>query len=136
MIPVKARQGSLVKNRLIVVGDAAGFADPVSAEGISSALQSGKSAGEAIVEAHQKPAEVARLYHTKIQQAVINELQAAQRLQTFFYRFPRLRNFLLRWQGPRMQRGIADVMVGKRSFASITSPLAMLYHLLRFRVKA
>lgn len=133
MIPVQARKGSLVKNRLIVVGDAAGFADPLSAEGISSALFSGKAAGEAIVEGQGNPTEIAHCYHAKIQQPILDELQAALRFQNFLYRFPRIRNALMRLYGPRMQRGMADVIAGKRSLASITSPRAMMYHLLRFK---
>lgn len=133
MIPVKARQGSLVKNRLIVVGDAAGFADPLSAEGISSALASGKAAGEAIVAGQGNQTEIARLYHAKIQKPIRDELQASLRFQAFLYRFPRLRNLMMRFYGPRMQRGMADVIAGKRSLANITSPRAMLYHLLRFK---
>lgn len=133
MIPVKARQGCLVKDRIIVVGDAAGFADPLSAEGISSALRSGKAAGQAIMEGQGEAAAIARIYHEKIQGPILDELQAAARFQRCLYRFPRLRNLLMRLHGQRLQRGMADVIEGKRSMASISSPLAVLYHLLRWR---
>src|SRR5712692_6608763 len=42
VIPVRPRAGPLARERMLLVGDAAGLADPVTAEGISFATQSGK----------------------------------------------------------------------------------------------
>src|SRR5439155_407389 len=47
VIPVRPRAGPLARERMLLVGDAAGFADPVTAEGISFAAQSGKLAADA-----------------------------------------------------------------------------------------
>ena len=132
LIPIKARQGSLVKNRMIVVGDAAGFADPISAEGISSALLSGKAAGQAIVEGRNDETAIALSYHKKIQRPILDELRSSARFQHFLYRFPKIRNRLMQAYGARMQRGMADVMEGKRSMRSVSSPFAIAYHLVRF----
>src|SRR2546426_380889 len=41
VIPVRPRTGSLARERMLLVGDAAGLADPVTAEGISLAAPSG-----------------------------------------------------------------------------------------------
>src|SRR2546426_9356241 len=46
VIPVRPRAGPLARERMLLVGDAAGFADPVTAEGISFATQSGKLAAD------------------------------------------------------------------------------------------
>ena len=48
VIPVTPR-AELVKGNCFVIGDAAGFADPIVAEGISNALLSGKIIAEAIL---------------------------------------------------------------------------------------
>ncbi len=68
-----------------------------------------------------------------IQHSILDELKSAARFQRFLYRFPRIRDLLLRAYGGRLHRGMADVIEGKRSLHSISSPLALVYHLLRFR---
>src|SRR4029077_6064907 len=55
VIPVRPRAGALARERMLLVGDAAGFADPVTAEGISFATQSGKLAADAIVASELDP---------------------------------------------------------------------------------
>ena len=49
VIPVRPRTGSLARERMLLVGDAAGLADPVTAEGISLAVRSGGLAADAII---------------------------------------------------------------------------------------
>ena len=49
-IPVSPRTDYFVKNNVFLVGDAAGFADPLTAEGISNAIFSGIMAAESIIE--------------------------------------------------------------------------------------
>ena len=48
VIPLAPRDSTLAKGRVLLTGDAAGLADPVTAEGITSAIQSGQMAADAI----------------------------------------------------------------------------------------
>ena len=42
------RRKEFTNGRILLVGDAAGFTDPITAEGISYAIESGRYAAEAI----------------------------------------------------------------------------------------
>src|SRR3989442_11385726 len=49
VIPVRPRAGPLARERMLLVGDAAGLADPVTAEGISPAARSGGLPAPALI---------------------------------------------------------------------------------------
>ncbi|MDP0953131.1 hypothetical protein Q6283_27995, partial [Klebsiella pneumoniae] len=48
VIPVSLRQGSLCQGGVMLVGDAAGTADALTAEGISNAMLTGQQAAQAL----------------------------------------------------------------------------------------
>jgi geranylgeranyl reductase family protein len=50
LIPVSPRRDGFVRKRVLLAGDAAGFVDPLTGEGISFALKSGALAAKAIIE--------------------------------------------------------------------------------------
>jgi len=53
-LPMSARLGTVVFDRAILAGDAAGFVNPLTGEGIEYALESGELAGETAVAAAQQ----------------------------------------------------------------------------------
>src|SRR4029077_4203440 len=55
VIPVRPRAGPLARARMLLVGDAAGLADPGTAEGISLAARSGRLAADAIIASQLDP---------------------------------------------------------------------------------
>jgi geranylgeranyl reductase family protein len=65
VIPIRPVRGPWMRNRVLVVGDAGGFVDPLLAEGISAAALSGRLAAAAIAENALDPARTARAYHAK-----------------------------------------------------------------------
>jgi len=67
VIPVSARTDTFVQKNVFLIGDAAGFADPLTAEGISNAILSGRFAAEAILESKLIPENAAQLYHQKLE---------------------------------------------------------------------
>ncbi|MDX1364971.1 MAG: NAD(P)/FAD-dependent oxidoreductase [Arenibacter latericius] len=83
-IPVSPRTDGFVKNNVFLIGDAAGFADPITAEGISNAIYSGKLAAEAIIEADKEPQLAAVLYEAKLDAKLIPELKTALWLSNGF----------------------------------------------------
>jgi len=121
LIPVRKREGPYMKGRIMLVGDAAGFADPISAEGLSYALISGRSAAESIIEYFDSPENVSRGYIDKIQINILDELNAAERLVGLVYRFKSIRNLLFRLRGERLANGVAKILSGERRMADITS---------------
>lgn len=115
-IPVAARTDGFVKNGVFLTGDAAGFADPVTAEGISNAIYSGMLAAQAIAEANLDVSEAERLYMEKLHEKLIPELKTGAWLAKFFYEQKTIRNLLLKKYGQRFSESMADVFMGDRSY--------------------
>jgi geranylgeranyl reductase family protein len=115
VIPVRPRGGRLGGQRMLVVGDAAGFADPVTGEGISSAARSGALAAEAIVQAGLDAARAAALYQAAVRPLLL-ELRVARGLARLLYDFPRLRRWMFSRVGQRLVDAITDVSFGARTY--------------------
>jgi flavin-dependent dehydrogenase len=128
IIPVLPRK-NLVRNRVILVGDTAGFADPISAEGLSYAIISGGAAAQAIALHGDHPWRVAAHYQRLIRTPILDELASARRLAWVLYRTPRLRNFLLRRLGRQCQKAMRLVISGQRRFAELASIRRIARHL-------
>jgi len=87
MIPVSPGARSLVREGVILVGDAAGLGDPLYGEGIYSALQSGLDAAAAVV-AHLAGDAPLAAYDDRVRNLRL-ELKAAALMAGFVYHFPR-----------------------------------------------
>ncbi len=118
VIPIRPRKPPYMKQRMILVGDAAGFADPISAEGFTYALKSGLEAGKAVAMG-ANPDEVSRLYHKGIDQTVVKELGVGRMLAVPFFISKRLRNFLLNRYGSRLVKGMVRVCEGAQSYMDV-----------------
>ncbi len=115
-IPVSPRTDGFVKNNVFLIGDAAGFADPVTAEGISNAILSGKLAAEAIIESQLNPEKAADLYFEKLNECILPEIKTGLWLSKFFYEQRKIRNLLLKKYGQRFSEAMADVFMGDRTY--------------------
>ena len=112
MIPGRPRDQLFSRSRIFLVGDAAGLADPVTAEGISAAVISGQLAAQAIL-AHRENAESAmRAYRVSLEETILSELAIARILARGVYDFPRLRSWLFKRQGQRLCEFVTDVVMG------------------------
>ena len=115
-IPVAPRTDGFVKNNVFLIGDAAGFADPITAEGISNAIYSGKLAAEAILESNQNSELTKKLYLQKLEEKLIPEITTGLWLSKWFYEQKTIRNILLKKYGQRFSEAMADVFHGDRSY--------------------
>ncbi len=115
-IPVSPRTDGFVKNNVFLIGDAAGFADPITAEGISNALYSGVLAAESIIESDLDAEKAASLYINKLEEKLVPELKTGLWLSKWFYEQKTIRNLLLKKHGQRFSEAMADVFHGKRSY--------------------
>lgn len=123
VIPVTPRGNTLAQGRVLLTGDAAGLADPLTAEGISSALLSGRLAGEALVAAAPDPARVAAAYQSRLAAQILPELHAARPLARLLYTMPRIAGPLFRRYGDRVTERVTDVFMGQRSYADLARRL-------------
>jgi geranylgeranyl reductase family protein len=117
-IPLAPRRGQPMRQGVLLVGDAAGLADPLTGEGISWALWSGELAARAIVEQPADPEAAGRAFHASLRRELLPELAVARRLARLLYGFPKLRAAVFRRAGQPMAERIADLFVGEATFRS------------------
>ncbi|WP_163379239.1 NAD(P)/FAD-dependent oxidoreductase [Cyclobacterium sp. SYSU L10401] len=115
-IPIAPRTDGFSKGNVLLVGDAAGFADPLTAEGISNALYSGELAVNAILEnfEHNQLTHVA--YQNKLEEKLLPELKTSAIMAWVFYTQPSLRNLLLQKYGQKGCELLTDIFMGKKAF--------------------
>ncbi|GGE41582.1 geranylgeranyl reductase family protein [Psychroflexus planctonicus] len=116
IIPISPRKDGFVKHNVFLIGDAAGFADPLTAEGISNAIYSGKLAAEAIAESDLNLVEAEKLYNEKLNHKLIPELELGVKLAALFYENKTLRNLLLKKFGQRAAEYMTDIFMGDRTY--------------------
>jgi len=73
------------RERVILVGDAAGFAEPLLGEGIYNALKSGQAAASAIMAFDDGRSSSLRLAYKKELDPIYNDLTRCEDLKDFFY---------------------------------------------------
>lgn len=123
MIPLRPRDDLFAFPRCLLVGDAAGLVDPITAEGISAAVRSGQLAASAIVEAQGVPDAVMAGYRTSLEREFLRDLRAARWLARALYGFPTLRGWMLRRHGQRLSEFVTDVVMGTAHYRdAVLSP--------------
>lgn len=126
LIPVKPRPALLARGRILLVGDAAGLAEPISAEGISNALLSGRLAARAITDGAMDAGRVTAIYQRDLEMSILRELEIAKRHACLLYDYRHMRNMMFRLRGEMFCERLIDITMGERSFASLGSPLRQL----------
>lgn len=116
VIPVSPREDGFVRRRVFLVGDAAGFADPMSAEGISAAIVSGRLAATALADANLDEAKSSAAYEDDLAKSLLPELAASRKLANLFYSSQMLRKWLLKHYGQRMTEKVTDIFMGDLYF--------------------
>ena len=117
-IPVRPRR-DVARGRTLLVGDAAGLADPLTGEGISLAILSGRLAAEWIVAGGLDTRAVAHGYVAALRRSVLSELRIAQGLAWVLYRRPGLVLRLVPRLGQLAGDALAEVVTGRRTYRSL-----------------
>ena len=116
LIPLAPRSGPLARGRILLAGDAAGLADPVTAEGIFHAIRSGQLAAAALAEARFEPVNAGRRYQSLLEKHILGELRAARWLAKILYYHPRIRNGAFRLNGQKLCEFATRVIMGESSY--------------------
>lgn len=119
-IPLGSRAEGVVRGRMLLAGDAASLADPVTGEGISAAIESGTLAARAILDGGGEPARVGRRYDRALS-ALRREVRIGRVLARLTYDLPRVRRWVFRIHGQALAEGMTDVLMGDRTYASLLS---------------
>ena len=88
-LPMRAPGAPIVRGPALLAGDAAGFVDPLSGEGIQAAFHSGRLAAHAIAPylAGQTPDLSA--YESAVERELMPDIAVSRKLQAIFHRMPR-----------------------------------------------
>jgi flavin-dependent dehydrogenase len=116
VIPLVPVDPPYVRGRSLVVGDAAGFADPVTAEGISFAVLTGQLAARAIIDGAMNGGSVRRSYHAALRRRVISELRVARLYAKVLYGSMGGRENILRQYGAGVAQVLVDVFSGATTY--------------------
>lgn len=127
VIPVRPRRGGFVRGRVLLAGDAAGLADPLTGEGISIGIRSGTLAARALTLPEPDPAHYVRA----LRRELLPELRIARALAWITYRQARLARPLLRRRGRVFTERLTDVFLGERTYASLVRKPSSYLSLLR-----
>ncbi len=118
IIPMHPKKKKFSHGRILLAGDAAGLADPVTAEGISYAVETGNYAAEALLRGKFNVETVNRKYNF-IMKRVLSELRNAKFLSYFIYHSPSLRKFVFKNYGTRLSELMADVITGEKKYGKL-----------------
>jgi flavin-dependent dehydrogenase len=111
-IPLYLRREPIATRRGLLVGDAAGLADPLSGEGIRLAIQSGQMAAQAILAG--KPEQ----YEAEIWRRIGRSQRLALILARLVARFPRP-FFALGAANPLLTPVLMDVLTGRTQYGRV-----------------
>ncbi len=122
LVPLGGVSRVLHGPRVLLTGDAAGLAEPMTGEGIYYAVRSARIAAEVVYQALQNDLQDLSTYTERINSEIARDLKYAKRLAALLYRFPRLCfHFFVR--SPRVQRGVTDALCGRSSFEELDHEL-------------
>ncbi len=92
-IPLGGIKRRIAANRILLAGDAAGFADPFHGEGISHAIVSGRLAADAVIGSFEKrggPGAAVLQYSNECERHIRKHLRVALYMARLLDRFPKL----------------------------------------------
>ena len=112
-IPVGARTDGFSRSGVFLTGDSAGFADPLTAEGLTNSIYSGILAGQSIARQFDQPDRAANAYQAALEERLLPELRFSEVMASFFYFMPAARNLLMGRYGQRACEILTDVFTGQ-----------------------
>ncbi|MEE9610783.1 MAG: hypothetical protein V3W19_05995, partial [Desulfatiglandales bacterium] len=121
LIPVSPRKDGFVRGRVLLTGDAAGLADPITGEGITFAVLSGQIAAKALLDGAFDEARVKVLYESELLRKILPELRLGRALAKLTYDYPRLLRRLFKLYGQEFTEAVTDVVMGKKTYRELFS---------------
>ncbi len=118
VIPLNFKK-TFAKNRILLIGDSAGFIDPITAEGISFAVQSGQLAADSIIKGNLIPELVCKEYNYQVSKKILPELKAGKFLSFFIYGYNSLRIWIVRLYGKKLSELMTDVVMGEKNYSEL-----------------
>lgn len=117
-VPLGGEERILHRGTLLLVGDAASLAEPMTGEGIYYAVKSGQIAARTIGEALRDSVIDLTPYTARVNEEITQDLKYARRLASLLYRFPNL-CFRFFVRSSLVQKGVGDVLYGRSTYESL-----------------
>jgi geranylgeranyl reductase family protein len=118
LIPTCTKGRLVWQNKALLLGDAAGLADPLTGEGIYNAIQSAQLAVP-VIENFLVGGKVGlQDYQEIVERKIMSELKIARTLSKFFVRFPHLAFGMLN-QSEGVWRTGCQLMLGETNYAAV-----------------
>lgn len=116
VIPLQPRKEGAILRRLFLAGDAAGLADPLLGEGLTSAILSGQAVGKAIAGSAMDLVRAQATYQQYIDDEVLADLATARKLASFCYMSPTMRNWLMNKSSARLITAMTRIIMGESKY--------------------
>jgi flavin-dependent dehydrogenase len=113
LIPQGGNRRRVARGRVLLAGDAAGFVDPFTGEGIYYALASGRISGE--MAGHEPASSLARSYESRVEKEFGRDLRYALFFSRIMHSHPRMFLRILARQEQVLERYL-EVGAGQRSY--------------------
>ncbi len=115
LVPLGGIDQVLHTERVLLLGDAACLAEPMTGEGIYYAIKSAKVAASTILRALDDSALDLSLYTKQINSEITRDFKYAQLLASLLYRLPRLSSYFF-VRSPLIRQGMANILCGASTF--------------------
>ncbi len=122
LVPLGGADRVLHAERILLMGDAASLAEPMTGEGIYYAVKSAKIGAKVITEALEDGSLDLSRYTTDINARITRDLKYARLLANLLYSLPRL-NYHFFVRNPTVQCGLVDVLYGTSTFRRLVLQL-------------
>jgi geranylgeranyl reductase family protein len=122
MIPLRKSRSPIHSGRCLLVGDAAGLADPFSGEGIFSAVRSAQIASSVLEEALKGNWDSLKPYEEAIDRDLMPELECSRLFREFFNLRPSYYHQKIASQD-RWWKAMAGILRGEKTFLDIKKKL-------------
>ncbi|MHC1578226.1 MAG: geranylgeranyl reductase family protein, partial [Dehalococcoidia bacterium] len=123
LIPTCTRGRLVWQDKALLLGDAAGFADPLTGEGIYNAILSAQLAAPVVEDSLERGSVRLQDYQRIAERKIMSELEIARRLSRFFVRFPRPTFGMLN-QGEGVWRAMYGLICGELQYSDIRARAA------------
>jgi len=118
LIPTCTKGRLVWQDKALLLGDAAGLTDPLTGEGIYSAIRSAQLAAPVIENCLARGKAGLQDYQQIVENKIVSELRIARKLSRFFVRFPRLAFGMLN-RSDGAWRAICNLMLGEIDYAAV-----------------
>jgi geranylgeranyl reductase family protein len=118
LIPTCTKGKLVWQNKALLLGDAAGLADPLTGEGIYNAIQSAQLAAPVIEDSLVRGKVRLQDYQEIVERKIMSELKMARTLSKIFVLFPHLA-FEMFNQSDEVWRAVCSLMFGEIDYTAI-----------------